>query len=104
MNRTAARSIRVGAPSFHRIRATGLHDRCGTVPGDLRAEFAMMDAEALRAVQAPLKEQCRGRRFELKTGAAAEDIVTLPRLTERYCVVYRTLARGAGLEVTRERV
>jgi uncharacterized OsmC-like protein len=30
--------------------------------------------------------------FELDTGASDEQIATLLRLTERYCVVYQTLA------------
>jgi uncharacterized OsmC-like protein len=35
--------------------------------------------------------------FELDTEASAEQLDTLLRLTERYCVVYQTLARPAGL-------
>ena len=35
--------------------------------------------------------------FELETGASAEQIETLLRLTERYCVVYQTLARPAEM-------
>ncbi len=38
--------------------------------------------------------------FELETGASAEQIETLLRLTERYCVVYQTLARPAELTVS----
>jgi uncharacterized OsmC-like protein len=38
--------------------------------------------------------------FELDTDAGAERLETLQRLTERYCVVYQTLARGPGLAVT----
>lgn len=33
-------------------------------------------------------------KFELDTDANADDIATLQRLTERYCVVYQTLAAG----------
>ena len=35
--------------------------------------------------------------FELDTGASAEQLDTLLRLTERYCVVYQTLAHPAEL-------
>jgi uncharacterized OsmC-like protein len=38
--------------------------------------------------------------FDLDTEATAEQIQTLLRLTERYCVVYQTLARPAELTVT----
>ena len=35
--------------------------------------------------------------FDLDTGASADQLGTLLRLTERYCVVYQTLARPAQL-------
>jgi uncharacterized OsmC-like protein len=35
--------------------------------------------------------------FELDTAATADQLDTLLRLTERYCVVYQTLARPPGL-------
>jgi uncharacterized OsmC-like protein len=35
--------------------------------------------------------------FELDTGASPDQLSTLLRLTERYCVVYQTLARPAQL-------
>jgi uncharacterized OsmC-like protein len=35
--------------------------------------------------------------FDLDTDASDEQVATLLRLTERYCVVYQTLARPAGL-------
>jgi uncharacterized OsmC-like protein len=35
--------------------------------------------------------------FELETDASEEEVATLVRLTERYCVVYQTLARGPEL-------
>ena len=37
--------------------------------------------------------------FELETTAAAEDLETLLKLTERYCVVYQTLAEGVPIGV-----
>jgi len=38
--------------------------------------------------------------FDLDTGASQEQLDTLLRLTERYCVVYQTLARPAELSAT----
>ena len=38
--------------------------------------------------------------FDLDTDASAEQLATLLRLTERYCVVYQTLARPAELTAT----
>ena len=38
--------------------------------------------------------------FELTTDAAAEQLNALLRLTERYCVVYQTLARSPKIEVS----
>jgi uncharacterized OsmC-like protein len=35
--------------------------------------------------------------FEVDTGASAEQLATLLKLTERYCVVYQTLAHPAAL-------
>jgi uncharacterized OsmC-like protein len=38
--------------------------------------------------------------FELETDADEEQLATLRKLTERYCVVYQTLARGPALMTT----
>jgi uncharacterized OsmC-like protein len=38
--------------------------------------------------------------FDLKTDASVEQLATLLRLTERYCVVYQTLSRPAKIEVS----
>jgi uncharacterized OsmC-like protein len=40
--------------------------------------------------------------FTLDTDASEEQLATLLRLTERYCVVYQTLAHPPGLAVTRK--
>lgn len=37
---------------------------------------------------------------ELDTNAPADQLQTLQKLTERYCVVYQTLARGVALETS----
>jgi len=39
-------------------------------------------------------------RFELDTGASEEQLATLLKLTERYCVVYQTLAHPAELSAS----
>jgi uncharacterized OsmC-like protein len=41
--------------------------------------------------------------FDLDTDASEEQLATLIRLTERYCVVYQTLASGPRLDVSMER-
>lgn len=41
-------------------------------------------------------------RFELDTAASQEQLATLLRLTERYCVVYQTLRRPAEIDVSLE--
>jgi uncharacterized OsmC-like protein len=41
--------------------------------------------------------------FTLDTDASEEQLANLLRLTERYCVVYQTLARPPALTVTRKR-
>ena len=40
-------------------------------------------------------------RFELETDASAEQLDTLLRLTERYCVVYQTLRQPPQMSLTR---
>jgi uncharacterized OsmC-like protein len=42
-------------------------------------------------------------RFELETDAGDEELATLERLTERYCVVYQTLAASPSVAVSMER-
>jgi len=42
-------------------------------------------------------------RFVLDTDATEDELDSLLRLTERYCVVYQTLAQPPALEVSRER-
>ena len=40
--------------------------------------------------------------FELDTDATAEQLASLSKLTERYCVVYQTLVKGVGVETKYE--
>ncbi len=38
--------------------------------------------------------------FDLETSASEEELATLLRLTERYCVVYQTLRRATGVDTS----
>jgi uncharacterized OsmC-like protein len=51
---------------------------------------------------APVGFRSIGLAFDLDTDASAEQVETLIRLTERYCVVYQTLAHPAELTVSAE--
>lgn len=42
-------------------------------------------------------------RFALKSDASAEQLETLQKLTERYCVVYQTLVKGVAVDTAFER-
>ncbi|MCW5657487.1 MAG: OsmC family protein [Burkholderiaceae bacterium] len=55
------------------------------------------------AKDAPVGFQQIRLRFELDTDASDEQLDTLLRLTERYCVVYQTLAHPPALAVSRAR-
>jgi len=50
--------------------------------------------------ESPVGFQSIRLRFELHTDATNEQISTLLRLTERYCVVFQTLARPPRLEIS----
>jgi uncharacterized OsmC-like protein len=52
------------------------------------------------AKDAPVGFQNIRLRFELATDATEEQIATLLKLTERYCVVYQTLARSPKIEIS----
>jgi len=43
-------------------------------------------------------------KFKLDTNASAEQISSLAKLTDRYCVVYQTLVKGVGVETQFETV
>jgi uncharacterized OsmC-like protein len=73
-------SIRSG-----RVRAEGDLDFRGTLGVDREAPVGF---SAIRLL------------FELETDADGEQLATLRRLTERYCVVFQTLAGGPGLTTT----
>ena len=68
--------------SSGRVRAEGELDFRGTLGVDRKAPVGF------RAIRLS---------FELDTDAEPEQLATLERLTERYCVVYQTLAAGPEL-------
>jgi uncharacterized OsmC-like protein len=42
------------------------------------------------------------RHFDLETSANEEQLATLLKLTERYCVVYQALANATEVKILRE--
>jgi uncharacterized OsmC-like protein len=52
------------------------------------------------AKEVPVGFQQIRLRFDLDTDATAEQLATLLRLTERYCVVYQTLARPPKIDIS----
>ena len=50
--------------------------------------------------EAPVGFQTIRLRFDLDTDATEEQIATLLKLTERYCVVYQTLARPPKIDIS----
>ena len=79
-----ATSIGVDVRAGH-VRAEGDLDFRGTLGVDRQAPVGL---SAIRLS------------FELDTDADDEQLGTLRKLTERYCVVYQTLAAGAALSTT----
>ncbi|MGZ4313460.1 MAG: OsmC family protein [Solirubrobacteraceae bacterium] len=82
--RSVATSLEIGVTAG-RIRAEGDLDFRGTLGVDREAPVGF---SAIRLS------------FELEGDIDEEQLATLQKLTERYCVVYQTLARGPGLSVS----
>jgi uncharacterized OsmC-like protein len=74
------------------------------VTGSLHAE-GDLDWRGTLAVdkEAPVGFKDIRLRFELESDASDEELETLHRLTERYCVVFQTLAASPSLTVSLER-
>jgi uncharacterized OsmC-like protein len=53
--------------------------------------------------EAPVGFRAIRLRFALDTDASADQLATLFKLTERYCVVYQTLRSGAPIDVSHTR-
>ncbi len=82
--RAVATSLEMSIP-VGRVHAEGELDVRGTLAVDK---------------DAPVGFQSIRMRFELETDATDEQLDTLLQLTERYCVVYQTLAHPAALSST----
>jgi uncharacterized OsmC-like protein len=78
----------------------GVHLRSGTVraEGDLDFRGTLGVSK-----EAPVGFQRIRLQFEVDTDAPAEQLATLGRLTERYCVVYQTLRQGPPIDVSLNR-
>ena len=72
-----------------------LRDAALTAEGDLDFRGTLGVAK-----DAPVGFQRIRLRFELATNASAEQVATLIRLTERYCVVYQTLRQSPAMEIS----
>jgi uncharacterized OsmC-like protein len=74
-----------------------------SVQGSVRAE-GDLDFRGTLGVErdAPVGFQEIRLRFDLTTDASEEQVANLLELTERYCVVYQTLARPPRLSVSRQ--
>jgi uncharacterized OsmC-like protein len=81
-----------------RAVATSLQiDVAGTVTAEGDLDFRGTLAVS---ADAPVGFQSIRVRFDLDTEASPEQVQTLLRLTERYCVIYQTLAHPAQLSVS----
>ena len=83
------------------LRAVAMSLGIAIAGGTVRAE-GDLDFRGTLAVakDAPVGFTAIRLSFELDTGASQDQLDTLLRLTERYCVVYQTLARPAQLSAT----
>jgi uncharacterized OsmC-like protein len=79
--------------------ATGipLRDATITAEGDLDFRGTLAVAK-----DAPVGVQRIRLKFDLESDATSEQLDTLIRLTERYCVVYQTLSKPSEITVTYE--
>lgn len=81
--------------------ALGIELRDGTVTAEADLDFRGTLAVAK---DAPVGLQAIRLRFQIDTDASEEQLATLLRLTERYCVVYQTLRHTPAMTTTYERV
>ena len=79
--------------------ALGIEIRSGTVrtEGDLDFRGTLGVSK-----EAPVGFTAIRLRFDLDTDAAADQVATLLKLTERYCVIYQTLQRPPSLTVSHQ--
>jgi uncharacterized OsmC-like protein len=90
----ACAGVTLGAVST----SLGLHVRGGTVfaEGDLDFRGTLAVSK-----EAPVGFRDIRLRFELETDATDDELDTLIRLTERYCVVLQTIQRAPAITVSR---
>ena len=83
------------------LRAVATSLQIGVAGGTVTAE-GDLDFRGTLAVakDAPVGFQSIRLAFDLDTDASAEQVQTLIRLTERYCVVYQSLAHPAQMSVS----
>ena len=67
--------------------------------GSIRAE-GDLDFRGTLGVskEAPVGFRAIRLQFNLRSSASEEELASLPKLTERYCVVYQTLVKGVPVE------
>jgi uncharacterized OsmC-like protein len=75
----------------------GIEVRSGTVRAEGELDFRGTLAVAK---DAPVGFQSIRLAFDVDTDASPEDLATLLKLTERYCVVFQTLAKPPALHAT----
>lgn len=80
--------------------ALGIELRDGTVTAEADLDFRGTLAVAK---DAPVGLQAIRLGFQIDTDASEEQLATLLRLTERYCVVYQTLRHTPAMTTTYER-
>ena len=78
--------------------AIGVEVKTGTVraEGDLDFRGTLGVSK-----EAPIGFQQIRLHFDLETNASEEQLATLLRLTERYCVVYQTLVKATEVKISR---
>jgi uncharacterized OsmC-like protein len=83
------------------LRAVATSLGISVASGTVRAE-GDLDFRGTLGVdrEAPVGFRAIRLSFDLTTDAAEDELATLQKLTERYCVVYQTLASGPDLDTT----
>jgi uncharacterized OsmC-like protein len=84
------------------LRSVAVNREIPVAGGRITAE-GELDFRGTMAVgrEAPVGFRAIRMRFELDPSLTAEDLETLLALTERYCVVYQTIARGVPVTISR---
>jgi len=75
--------------------AIGVEIKSGTINAEGELDFR---GTLGVSKEAPVGFKIIRLNFDLEANASAEQLESLAKLTERYCVVYQTLAKGVALE------